>query len=310
MPSSPVPAAQIAPALHRSASRRHDRRYVQCSVPDRRATRLTPEVRGTSASRPAKSTGCRSSTARIACSRSAGRDIGNASVLVGTTQTYFSAEARPHESAIALRAPRADLSDFKTSFDTGDTLDGDGTGRSSRPASHVMREYRPRAGKIDVRGFRHPESTDRRYQSGLVERAQRVTGALPSAAAKGCSALRARSALTPPAARTIDADAFAIRSRREVENLDLSRWMPALGMQTVPITGRASGSATVHGRYPEHATSKANASVADGDARPAHARSRRTSAFIPPVAASSSIAPRSRPRRSRHRRRDARTESL
>jgi hypothetical protein len=35
-----------------------------------------------------------------------------------------------------------------------------------------------------------------------------------------------------------------------VANLDLSLWVPALGFQAVPVTGRASGDATVNGRYP------------------------------------------------------------
>jgi autotransporter translocation and assembly factor TamB len=36
-----------------------------------------------------------------------------------------------------------------------------------------------------------------------------------------------------------------------IDSLNLSLWLPALGMQGLPITGRASGNATIHGRYPD-----------------------------------------------------------
>ena len=38
--------------------------------------------------------------------------------------------------------------------------------------------------------------------------------------------------------------------RAAVSDLDLSLWVAALGFPTVPVTGRASGNATVHGRFP------------------------------------------------------------
>ncbi|MBV8530518.1 MAG: hypothetical protein JO104_04315, partial [Candidatus Eremiobacteraeota bacterium] len=48
-------------------------------------------------------------------------------VLVGTTAAYFTAVVRPHDTAMDVVAPRADLSDFNNFFDTGDTLDGTGS---------------------------------------------------------------------------------------------------------------------------------------------------------------------------------------
>lgn len=193
-----------------------------------------------------------------------GVSIRDASVLIGTTQTHFSAEARPHDTAIALRAPRADLSDFNNFFDTGDTLDGNGTvelAAASRNAQITS------SGKIDVRGFRYRNLPIGDTKATWSSARNVVTGALAVGGSEGTLRAKGSIGLQPAA----EWQSTLVRSRFDldgaVDDLDLSLWMPALGMQSVPITGRASGTASVHGRYPNMAL-KANAAVANGTLGP------------------------------------------
>ena len=59
---------------------------------------------------------------------------------------------RPRNVAMQVSAPRADLSDFNNFFDTGDTLDGNG---SVRIAAASRGTRITSSGNIDIRGFRY-----------------------------------------------------------------------------------------------------------------------------------------------------------
>ncbi len=90
-------------------------------------------------------------SAELAADRN-GASIRAGSVLVGTTATQFSAVSRPRTSVVHVSAPRADLSDFNNFFDTGDTLDGNG---SVRLAAALSGRRVTTNGDINVRGFRY-----------------------------------------------------------------------------------------------------------------------------------------------------------
>ena len=176
-----------------------------------------------------------------------GVSVRDGSVLVGTTHAHFDAEVRPQNEAMRVDARRADLSDFNNFFDTGDTLDGNGSVRiaaASRGARITS------SGNIDVRGFRYRNlpigdthavwSSARNVLSGALA----VGGTHGVLHAHGSIGL-ARSAdwLSTLEGSRYDLDA-------SVRNLDLSLWLPALGMRAVPVTGRASGEASLRGRFP------------------------------------------------------------
>jgi hypothetical protein len=173
--------------------------------------------------------------------------IRDGSVLVGTTASHFTAVSRPHESSIDLRAPRADLSDFNNFFDTGDTLDGNGGVRlaASSHDSHITS-----SGNIDVRGFRYRNLPIGDTKAVWSSARNVITGTLAVGGREGMLRASGSIGLTPSGAW----QSTLMRSRFDVaggiDNLDLSLWLPALGMQSVPVTGRASGIASVHGRYP------------------------------------------------------------
>ncbi|MGB8908282.1 MAG: translocation/assembly module TamB domain-containing protein [Candidatus Cybelea sp.] len=169
------------------------------------------------------------------------------SVLVGTTATHFTAVVRPHENLIDVRAPHADLSDFNNFFDTGDTLDGDGRVKLAA-AAHGARITS--SGDIDIRGFRYRNlpigDTRAVWTSGL----DGITGSLAIGGSEGMLRSHGSIALTPTNAwqSTLMRSRFDLAGK--IDDLDLALWLPALGMRTLPITGRASGAATVRGRYP------------------------------------------------------------
>ena len=173
--------------------------------------------------------------------------IRDASVLVGTTATYFTAVARPNHSAVDVSAPRADLSDFNNFFDTGDTLDGNGSVRLAA-ASHDARISS--SGDVNVRGFRYRNLPIGDTKAVWSSARNAIAGALAVGGSEGMLRARGSIALTPARAwqSTLMHSRFDLDAG--VNSLDLSLWLPALGMQSLPITGRASGTASVHGRFP------------------------------------------------------------
>ncbi len=170
-----------------------------------------------------------------------GVDVRQGAVSVGTTAARFTAVARPGENAVAVSAPRADLSDFNNFFDTGDTLDGNGRVKFAAAArgSHITT-----SGDIDVSAFRYrnlPIGDTRGVWSSANDV---IAGALAIGGDEGRLNARGSIGLTPGPRwqHTLARSRFDLGA--EVNDLDLSLWLPALGMQNVPITGRASGETT------------------------------------------------------------------
>ncbi len=173
--------------------------------------------------------------------------IRDGSVLVGTTAMYFTAVSRPRENVVDVSAPRADLSDFNNFFDTGDTLDGSGSVKlaaASRDARITS------SGDIDVRGFRYRNLPIGNTKAVWSSARDVITGSLAVGGREGMLRARGSIALAPTSAwqSTLMRSRFNLAA--DVDDLDLSLWIPALGLQGVPITGLVSGKATVRGRYP------------------------------------------------------------
>jgi autotransporter translocation and assembly factor TamB len=176
-----------------------------------------------------------------------GVSIRNGSVLVGTTHAGFEATARPGNQAMALSAAHARLADFNNFFDTGDTLAGEGRvqiSAASRDAEVTSSGY------VDVRALRYRNLPIGDTRAVWSSRHNVIRGALAVGGSEGMLRSSGSIALSPSG----DLQSTLRRSRFDlaanVNELDLALWMPALGMQSVPITGRASGEATVHGRFP------------------------------------------------------------
>jgi hypothetical protein len=186
-------------------------------------------------------------SAQLAADRS-GVSMRGGSVLVGTTLTRFIAVVRPHDEAARVSARHADLSDFNNFFDTGDTLDGTGSVRMAVASRGV---HLTSSGNVDVRGFRYRNLPIGDTRAVWSSAGNVVTGALAIGGREGTLGARGSIGLAPPGQwlSTLERSRFDLGA--EVGNLDLSLWLPALGMHAVPITGRASGEATIKGRFPK-----------------------------------------------------------
>jgi len=188
----------------------------------------------------------------------AGVTISNGGVLVGTTAARFTADARPNDNAVRFDAARANLSDFNNFFDTGETLAGYGkirllaAGRANEISS---------SGDVDVRGFRYRNLPIGDTRAVWTSSHNTIRGTLAVGGSEG--RLRAGGSISLPGLAASDLTRARFDLSAAVKNLDLALWLPALGMQQVPITGRASGSATLHGRFPALDV-RGNASISDG----------------------------------------------
>lgn len=193
-----------------------------------------------------------------------GASIREGAVLVGTTTASFSAVARPRQNAISLRAPRARLADFNNFFDTGDTLAGDGSLKfaAASQASHITS-----SGDLNVRGFRYRNLPIGDTRAVWSSARNVVTGALAVGGTNGMLRAHGSIALAPGGAwqSTLARSRFNLTTA--IDDLDLSLWIPALGMQSLPITGRASGNATLRGSFPLLDV-RGNASLTNGTLGP------------------------------------------
>ncbi len=200
-----------------------------------------------------------------------GVSIHQGSVVVGTTAASFTAVAQPGETEIDVNAPHADLSDFNNFFDTGDTLDGSG---SLKIAADAKGSRVTSSGNIDVRGFRYRNLPIGDTRAIWASAKNAIDGDLAVGGAQGMLRARGSIGLTP----SHDWQTMLTNTRfnlaASVENLDLSLWMPALGMQSVPITGRASGDADGSRAFSESQSARQRARQRR-NARAADARSRR-----------------------------------
>jgi len=193
-----------------------------------------------------------------------GVSVRDGSVLVGTTATRFSAVSRPKQSSVSVSAPRADLSDFNNFFDTGDTLDGNGSLRLAA-ASNGTRITS--SGNINVRGFRYRNLPIGDTRAIWSSARNIVRGSLAVGGAEGLLRASGSIGLAPGSTwfETLERSRFDLSGA--VDRLDLSLWLPALGMGAVPVTGRASGTATVRGRFPQ-IDLRGSARITDGSLGP------------------------------------------
>jgi hypothetical protein len=168
-------------------------------------------------------------------------------VLVGTTAVGFTGVVRPNDLVVRVHAPVADLSDFNNFFDTGDTLDGNG-------AVNFIAIQRGRTvatnGQIDLAGFRYRNLAFGDLRGRWSSSRNTVRGTIAIDGRQGSLSLNGSIALPPlPHVQSIVA-----RSNYDVhaklDRFNLAFWVPALGFQSLPVTGRASGEASISGRYP------------------------------------------------------------
>lgn len=198
-------------------------------------------------------------SANIVADRS-GVSATGGSLLVDSTRASFSASAHKRTSAIDIRAPHADLADFNDFFDTGDTLGGNGyvafsllqNGRAIGTSADVrvaaFRYRRLPIGDTQARWSSRSNVARGFVQVGGPQGVLRATGTVAFAPADGLRQSIARSRYDVAA---------------NLQNLDLTTWLPALGFPTVPLTGRVDGSASIRGRYP-HLGIGGNATLKNG----------------------------------------------
>ncbi len=170
------------------------------------------------------------------------------SVLVGTTRTAFDASIAGKSASLHVRAPSAAFSDFNNYFDTGDTLAGEGSidVALATAASRVRT-----SGSIDVEHFRYRSLPIGDTNASWSSRRNVVRGRIAVGGAQGLLRAHGSVALAPRP----DWQATLKRSRYDmsasVDDLDLGLWVSVLGFPQVPITGKAFGSATMVGTYPD-----------------------------------------------------------
>ena len=170
------------------------------------------------------------------------------SVLVGTTRARFSAASRPRQQAVNVDASHADLSDFNNFFDTGDTLDGNGRVRIAA-ASESSRVTS--SGDIDIRGFRYRNLPIGDTRAVWASARNVVRGTVAIGGKEGMLHAHGSIALAPGAQwlSTLERSRYDLDPGRPRSGSWL--WVPALGMRSIPVTGRVSGEATVRGRFPQ-----------------------------------------------------------
>ncbi len=177
----------------------------------------------------------------------AGVSFRHGRVKIGTTNLHFTAIVQQGENAFHVASDRADLSDFNNFFDTGDTLDGNGT---IRLGAFVRPRRINTSGNIDIRKFRYRNLPIGDMRAAWSSERNDVTGDVAIGGDEGALKMKGTIGVVPSA----DIGTMLLRSHYDltasVANLDLSLWVPALGFQAVPVTGRASGDATLNGRYP------------------------------------------------------------
>ncbi len=193
-----------------------------------------------------------------------GVSIGNGNVLVGTTSAGFSAVQRSNENEVRVVAAHARLEDFDNFFDTGDTLDGSG---SVRLAAAAQRGRLTTSGDIDLTAFRYRNFPIGNTRAIWSSARNVVRGSLLVGGNEGT--LHARGSIGVAAAGNFRS--ALMRSRYDltagIAHVDLSFWVPALGFYSLPVTGRASGEATVRGAFP-FAQLRASGQVDEGTLGP------------------------------------------
>jgi hypothetical protein len=193
-----------------------------------------------------------------------GISVEDGSVDVGTTHAAFSAVERPHNSELHVVAKHATLSDFNNFFDTGDTLAG--RGRLKIAAAQEGSQFTT-SGDIDIAGFRYRNLPIGDTRATWSSARDVIKGSIAVGGNEGM--LRAHGSIGIGSGNSLQSSLLNSRFNLagSVSNLDLSLWVPAVGLQKIPITGRASGQATIAGRMPL-LNLRANAGVENGTLGP------------------------------------------
>ena len=169
-------------------------------------------------------------------------------VQVGSTGVRFAAAHAPYLSGVHVTAPAAHLADFNNFFDTGDTLHGDGNVAFDAISA---RKRISSNGRLFVRGFRYRNLPIGDTRANWSSARNVLRGALAVGGSSGTLQARGSIALAPePVWQNV------VRNSRydvamDLDNLDLSTWVAALGFPEVPVTGHVDGDATMNGRFPQ-----------------------------------------------------------
>lgn len=184
----------------------------------------------------------------------------NGNVLVGETHAAFAAVVRGSTRTVALRSQQADLEDFNDYFDQGDTLAGHGSlDLHLSQTDHSIAT----SGAINIRNLRYRRLPIGDTTANLSSLKNVITGEV---AIKGIAGALHTSgtigvAPAPTLSKTLNGSRYALNAN--LQNFDLSTWLPALGYFAVPVTGRLDGSASLNGRYP-HLAIGGNARLVGG----------------------------------------------
>ncbi|MDP9024898.1 MAG: hypothetical protein M3N13_05985, partial [Candidatus Eremiobacteraeota bacterium] len=169
-------------------------------------------------------------------------------VVVGSTSLSFAAAKSLFISGLHVRSVSAHLADFNNFFDTGDTLHGDGN-----IAFDVVSQRKRLSsnGRVDVKGFRFRNLTIGDTRANWSSARNVLRGALAVGGESGTLQSHGRIDLAPE----LDWTRVVRDSRYDIaidlDSLDLSTWVSALGFPEIPVTGRIDGDSVVAGRYPQ-----------------------------------------------------------
>lgn len=243
-----VPAGDVATALHTLSLPTFNSEGTFNGTFDVRGSGLEPTLSGP-INVPAGSLnglGIVDARAQLTADR-AGVIVRRGSLLVGTTQVGFAAGDRPRISGVRVTAPRADLSDFNNFFDTGDTLDGNGSLRFDV----ISQQHRISSnGSVNVRGFRYRNLPIGDTRASWSSSRNTLQGTLAVGGDEGLLTARGTIGLLPAAQWQSVLLGSHYDVNLDLSNLDLSLWVAALGFPQVPITGRVDANGSVRGSYP------------------------------------------------------------
>ena len=169
-------------------------------------------------------------------------------VQVGATSVRFAAAHAPYLSGVRVRAPAAHLADFNNFFDTGDTLHGDG---SVALDAISARKRISSNGRLYVRGFRYRNLPIGDTRANWSSARNLLRGALAVGGSSGTLKAHGSIALAPDVIWQNVVRDSRYDVAMDLDNLDLSTWVAALGFPEVPITGHVDADATMNGRFPQ-----------------------------------------------------------
>lgn len=169
------------------------------------------------------------------------------SVLVGSTAVRFFARTGANASAFGVRSERTTLSDFDNFFDTGDTLDGEG---SIALVVAIDDRRGSTRGDVRVNGLRYRSLSFGDTLAHWSSRSDDVTGTLAVSGKGGSLHANGTMGLVP----SHEWQRVLARSNYDVvatiDDLDLSTWLPAIGYPDIPLLGKMDASARLRGAYP------------------------------------------------------------